>query len=82
MSAFASRPRLIAVICATGVVAFAAGYAIAAQPHMTAALAALKTARAELQLAAADKGGHRVKAVNLVNDAIAEVNAGIAYAGN
>ena len=37
------------------------------------------TAKSELQRATADKGGHRVKAIGLVNSAIAEVNAGIAF---
>ena len=50
------------------------------QPHMRAALEALRTARRHLELAEADKGGHRVKAVGLVDDAIRETEAGIAYA--
>ena len=49
------------------------------QPMMQAARADLQTARRELQAAIPDKGGHRVKALNLVNSAISEVNAGIAY---
>jgi hypothetical protein len=50
----------------------------AGQPHMQSALAALQTAKAELQSAEHDKGGHRAKAVGFVNSAIAEVQAGIA----
>src|SRR5215471_15719630 len=50
------------------------------QPFMQSARADLQTARKELQAATPDKGGHRVKALELVNSAIAEVNAGIAYA--
>lgn len=50
------------------------------QPHMQAALAALTTARAELHAGASNKGGHRVKAIEHVNAAITEVQAGIAYA--
>lgn len=53
--------------------------AIPDQPMMQAARADLQTAKRELQAAIADKGGHRVKAIRLVNSAIAEVNAGIAY---
>ena len=49
------------------------------QPMMQAARGDLQTAKRELQAAIADKGGHRVKAIRLVNSAIAEVNAGIAY---
>ena len=50
------------------------------QPHMRAALAALQTAKRELEEASADKGGHRVAAFKLVDQAISEVNAGIKYA--
>ena len=47
------------------------------QPHMQAALAALTSARNNLDKAEADKGGHRAKAIDLVKQAIDEVNAGI-----
>ena len=50
------------------------------QPFMEAARTDLQRAKAELQLATRDKGGHRGKAVTLVNQAIGEVNAGIGYA--
>ena len=60
-----------------------AGVAVATalpdQPFMKAARGDLNTARSELQKATPDKGGHRVKAISLVNSAIAEVNAGIAF---
>jgi hypothetical protein len=60
-----------------------AGVATAAampdQPFMQAARADLQTAKRELQRATANKGGHRAKAISLVNQAIAQVNAGIAY---
>jgi hypothetical protein len=49
------------------------------QPHMRAALGSLQSARGQLQAATADKGGHRAKAIDLVNAAIAEVNRGIAF---
>jgi len=48
------------------------------QPHMEAALNFLESARSDLQRATADKGGHRANALNLVNQAIAEVKLGIA----
>jgi prefoldin subunit 5 len=57
------------------------GYAVAAQPHMEAAIEALKTARSELESAVADKGGHRVKAIGLVDEAIKQVREGMAAAG-
>lgn len=64
-----------------GVVA-ASGVAMAQQPNMQNALNALFSARSSLQMAAPNKGGHRDRAITLVNQAIAEVEAGIAYAGN
>lgn len=55
----------------------AAGTAFAVQGHMVNARADLNAAYHQLNIALADKGGHRVKAMNLVQDAIGEVNAGI-----
>ena len=49
------------------------------QPFMRAARADLQTAKNQLQQATPDKGGHRVKAIALVNQAIAQCNAGIAW---
>lgn len=49
------------------------------QPHMRAALGSLQSARNSLNAATADKGGHRVKAMEFVNAAIDQVNRGIAY---
>ena len=57
------------------------GVAMANQPHMQNALADLNAAKNQLSVAVADKGGHRDNALNLVNQAIGQVNAGIAYAG-
>jgi hypothetical protein len=54
--------------------------AVAAQPHMAAALRALRTARTELVAAAPDKGGHRGNALKLLDQAIAEVQQGMSYA--
>ncbi len=53
--------------------------AVAQQPHMRAALASLRAARGHLDLAAPDKGGHRVKAIALVDDAIKETQAGMVF---
>ena len=53
--------------------------AIADQPYMMAARADLQQARAQLQAALSNKGGHRVKAIEHVNSAIALVNQGIGY---
>jgi len=74
------RTTQIAALGATLALGVAIGQAIAAQPHMEAALSALQSAKAELQQAVADKGGRRVKALADVNDAINETKAGIAFA--
>jgi hypothetical protein len=57
------------------------GYAIGAQPHMTETIALLQSARAELAAATPNKGGHRERALGLIDQAIGEVRAGIAFAG-
>jgi len=49
------------------------------QPQMQAALTNLRQAEENLRRADADKGGHRVKALELVNQAEREVQAGIDY---
>ena len=48
------------------------------QPRMRDALAHLRSARAVLAQAEHNKGGHRAKALELVERAIAEVEAGMA----
>jgi hypothetical protein len=53
------------------------GVAFAMQGHMFQARAALNNALSQLNAAVPDKAGHRVNAINLVNQAIGEVNAGI-----
>jgi hypothetical protein len=71
------RRTIFAVFVMLGVVAIAS--AVPDQPFMQAARGNLQTAKSELQRATPDKGGHRVNAISLVNSAIAEVNAGIAF---
>lgn len=56
---------------------FVAGRATADQPRMQAAMVNLQQARENLQAAAPDKGGHRTKALVLVNQALQQVQAGI-----
>ena len=46
---------------------------------MRAALEHLRAARQSLEKAEADKGGHRVKAIEMVDGAIRHVEEGIAY---
>ena len=50
------------------------------QPNMQAALGDLRAARASLQKAVPDKQGHRNRAIALVDQAIAQVPAGMAAA--
>ena len=58
------------------------GYAIGAQPHMTETITLLQSARAELVRATPNKGGHRERALGLIDQAINEVRAGMAFAGD
>lgn len=60
-------------------VGYIAQQASAQQPHMHAALDALRTAESQLEKASPDKGGHRKKALEHVRKAIKEVEKGIAY---
>jgi hypothetical protein len=70
------------IVCLIVGAVIGASAAIAAQPHMVNALGSLQAARAELVRAEANKGGHRERAMGLVDQAIAETRAGISYAGN
>jgi hypothetical protein len=47
------------------------------QPHMQAALEFLRNAKSDLERATSDKGGHRVNAIKLVDQAIDETKKGI-----
>jgi hypothetical protein len=77
-----SKPRFAALLLALAVSfgLVGAGAALAAQNHMVSARSYLNSALTELNQAQANKGGHRQNAVNLVNEAIHEVNLGIQYA--
>jgi hypothetical protein len=77
MTSTSVRGLLLGTVIAAGV---GIGYAIGAQPHMTASLALLQSARGELQAAAPNKGGHRERGLALIDQAIGEVRAGIAFA--
>lgn len=50
------------------------------QPDMEAALEQLRGARASLERAAPNKGGHREAAMGLIDQAIIQVKEGIAFA--
>ena len=76
-----SRRVTLKVLPAIGLGGLAAGLAKAEnQPHMRAALEHLRAAKQSLEKADPDKGGHRVKAIEMVNAAIRHVEEGIAYA--
>ena len=78
MTTFSARPLLLgaAIAASMGI-----GYAIGAQPHMNEGIALLQSARGELVAATPNKGGHRERALGLIDQAIGEVRAGIAFAG-
>ena len=71
------------LIAAVVVAAFAGGAlvggAMADQPKMHSALDHLRAARADLQDATSDKGGHRNRALAATNQAINQTEAGIAF---
>ncbi|HLK25709.1 MAG TPA: hypothetical protein VKT30_13730 [Caulobacteraceae bacterium] len=73
--------KALAAVGAIGLSA-TAGFATAQafQPHMQNALRDLQAARSELSIAVPDKGGHRVAALNLVNQAIWQTRAGMGFA--
>lgn len=66
-------------VVAAGMLLASPAAAAEKQPQMQDALDALRTAKTHLEKAHADKGGHRKKALELVQDAIIQVEAGIAY---
>jgi hypothetical protein len=78
MSSVISFDRLlmgVAVASSLGIV-----YAIGGQPRMPATIGLLHKARADLAATMPGRGGHRERALALVDQAIAEVHEGIALA--
>jgi hypothetical protein len=75
---FTARTALLGGALATSM---GIGYALGAQPHMMESIAFLQSARGELQAATPNKGGHRERAMGLIDQAIGEVRAGVAFAG-
>jgi len=75
------KKRLVVMIVALCLITgFAAGVWAERQPHMRAALEHLRAARAELEAAAHDKGGHKIAALKAIDQAIEQVKEGIRYA--
>lgn len=75
----ARRHLIGGVALAAGALALAGKAQAENQPHMQPALQSLRNARSQLQNATADKGGHRNQPIALVNQAIDEVQRGIAF---
>jgi hypothetical protein len=73
--------RLFVILLVVAAVAsgFYAGRASADQPMMQSALEHLRAARADLQRATNDKGGHRESALRHTNQAIDQVEKGIRF---
>ena len=75
------KDRVLGVTIGIALSAVVAGtMSWAGQTHMRDALGHLRQARASLQEATRDKGGHRENAIDLVNRAIAQVEKGIEFA--
>ena len=77
MRLLSSRALVLGAVIASSV---GVRYAIGAQPHMSASITLLQSARGELAAALPNKGGHRERGLALIDQAIAEVRAGIAFA--
>jgi hypothetical protein len=76
-----SAGKLIAAAAIAAPAALASQSAAAFEPNMQNALSGLESAHDWLQRATPNKGGHRERALRLVEQAINEVRTGIAYSG-
>jgi hypothetical protein len=76
------KVRLIAagIVIAGALSVLGAGSAYAVQAHMVNARDDLQQGLAELQQAGPDKAGHRDQAINLIQQAINQVDEGIQFA--
>jgi hypothetical protein len=71
-----NRKRILGILV---LVTSLAAISFADQPRMQAARGNLQQARAQLQSALRNKGGHRAQAIVYINSAISEINAGIRF---
>jgi hypothetical protein len=71
-----NRKRVLGILI---LLASLAAISYADQPRMQAARTNLQQARAQLQGALRNKGGHRAQAIGYINSAISEVDAGIRF---
>jgi hypothetical protein len=74
------RFGVLALLFALCFAAIGAGAAFATQTYMVNARTDLRSALTNLESAQSNKGGHRANAINLVKQALNEVNLGIEYA--
>jgi len=74
-----TRKILAVVFAAMLIIGSTAGICAAEEPHMRAALEHLREAKEHLEKAAPNKGGHREKAIELINHAIEQVEKGIRF---
>lgn len=82
MKDYLTRRKVLIAAAAVGAVAPPAlSPAAAAQGNMEAALNHLEQAIQSLRQAEPNKGGHRERAIQMCETAMAEVQAGIDYAG-
>jgi len=72
-----AAPLVIALVAAAA--GSFAGYSVASQPQMQSALSHLEAAERDLQQATHDKGGHRDRALDLVQRAEKQVREGMKY---
>lgn len=79
MNKFRLRSTFIVTMAGAAFCAGLATQASADQPYMHEALSQLAQARATLEAGAMDKGGHRVRAIALIDRAESEVRAGIRF---
>jgi hypothetical protein len=79
VSTIASMGILLSVILAGSLLAQAQGQGDQNQPQMNQALQNLRQAEDSLQTASHDKGGHRLRAIELIRQAEQEVQMGIDF---
>jgi hypothetical protein len=79
---FKPAPAIWLLLGTTLATGLGVGYAVGQQPHMQAAIGFLQNARGELQAATPNKGGHRITAIGLIDQAIHEVRLGMEAAGD
>jgi hypothetical protein len=71
---------MLAILIACGGGSVAVRQASADQPNMQSAREHLEEAKVSLERAEPNKGGHRERAIDLVNRAVAEIDRGIEFA--